>query len=268
MNMTASTFRTYSELAARNNAAWCDAVFRAHGRPGEFRPEIWINRNPAPRLYPNAVTLSRPLDSSAQLIAIQELFMAGPPGGWSVKDSFCTLDLAPLGLGLLFEATWLWRAPGLPASQEELPGVGWSVLHDPSELERWEAAWNGPLPAGTLLPPPQFPPVLLADPDLAFIAAWRAGEIVAGAVANRTGPVLGLSNVFTPAEEVLAFWAGCVAAVWQTFPSLPLVGYERGADLEIALTLGFEAAGPLRVWASPVDEQANLRLPAGAQAGM
>ena len=31
--------------AARNNAEWCDAVCRAHGNPGEFHDDIWLNRN-------------------------------------------------------------------------------------------------------------------------------------------------------------------------------------------------------------------------------
>jgi hypothetical protein len=35
------------------------------------------------------------------------------------------------------------------------------------------------------------------------------------------------------------------------FPGLPLVGYERGDDLERARRVGFEEVGPLRVWAHP-----------------
>ena len=31
--------------AARNNAQWCDAVCRAHGNPGEFHDDIWLNRH-------------------------------------------------------------------------------------------------------------------------------------------------------------------------------------------------------------------------------
>jgi hypothetical protein len=31
--------------------------------------------------------------------------------GFSVKDSFVTLDLSGLGFDVLFEATWLWHDP-------------------------------------------------------------------------------------------------------------------------------------------------------------
>lgn len=30
--------------AARNNAAWCDAVCSAHGAPGELRDSHWLTR--------------------------------------------------------------------------------------------------------------------------------------------------------------------------------------------------------------------------------
>jgi hypothetical protein len=36
------------ELAARNNAVWCDTVCRAHGVPGEFLNGIWVNRKLGP----------------------------------------------------------------------------------------------------------------------------------------------------------------------------------------------------------------------------
>ena len=36
------------------------------------------------------------------------------PGRWSVKDSFCTLDLTPMGFPILFEAMWLSRSARLP----------------------------------------------------------------------------------------------------------------------------------------------------------
>jgi hypothetical protein len=88
----------------------------------------------------------------------------------------------------------------------------------------------------------------LADETIAFIAAYRQGQIVAGVIANRTGEVVGLSNLFVPGEAKTMFWAGCVAGVMAAFPGLPVVGYERGDDLAIAQTLGFESLGPLRVW--------------------
>jgi hypothetical protein len=47
------------------------------------------------------------------------------------------------------------------------------------------------------------------------------------------------------ADEV---WPGAVAAISREFPTLPIVGYERGDDLRAAAEAGFEAIGRLRVW--------------------
>ena len=126
--------------------------------------------------------------------------------------------------------------------------VPWTFLQTPEELRAWETAWRGP--AGD--PPLNlFLPVLLENPDIAFLAAAQDGQIVAGAVANRTGDVVGLSNVFAPVDEQAGFWAGAIAAILRTFPGLPLVGYERAAELAVAQALGFKAIGPLRVWLYP-----------------
>lgn len=54
---------------------------------------------------------------------------------------------------------------------------------------------------------------------------------------------------FVPPLHELSCWAGCVAAVMEAFPGLPLVGYERDEELALVQTLGFKTVGPLRVWA-------------------
>ncbi len=100
------------------------------------------------------------------------------------------------------------------------------------------------------LPPRIFLPALLSDPDIRFIAAYADRHIVAGAIANRTGNVVGVSNVFVPEADAARCWAGCVATIIDAFPGLPLVGYERGNDLIIAQALGFEVVGLLRVWSN------------------
>ncbi len=237
-----------SEKAARNNALWCDVVCRAHGKPGVFLEHLWLNRHPVPRYYSNAVTLSRAEGSSFQQERIRELMSAHIADRWSVKDSFCTLDLTPMGFSILFEATWLSRGASLTRPRGEIEGVRWAYVKDPLELERWEAAWDGAPDEAIEAERRIFRRPLLAMDGIAFVAGHRGGRIVAGAVANRTGDVVGLSNVFTPADEQARYWPGCVAGAIDAFPGLPLVGYERGADLMFALEAGFSTMEPLRVW--------------------
>jgi hypothetical protein len=235
--------------AAHNNAIWCDTVCRTHGTPGEFSDTLWLNRHPVPRFYSNAVTLSDQQAAAAQLAHLRALVASGPPGRWSVKDSFCALDLTTLGFQLLFEATWLWRAPSPIAPQSANTRTRWTWVDSAAELAHWEAAWSRD-PANTS-PTPQprlFLPALLADRDIAFLAAYQDDAIVAGAIANRTDEVVGLSNVFVLLAERAGFWAGCIAAIQERFPGMPIVGYQRGLDLAVAQAVGFEKMQDLRVW--------------------
>lgn len=237
------------EQAARNNAVWCDTVCRTHGKPGEFLEGIWINRRETPRFYPNAVTLSEAEGTAAQLERVRELVDTGVPGDWGVKDSFSALDLAPLGFEVLFDATWIYRSASLPRPGDDITEVRWARVSGTSELAGWELAWRGaPADDGDTSQRPIFLPSLLMDSNVVVIAAYRNQRIVAGAIANRTGDVVGLSNLFVPERHPEPFRAGCVAAVIDAFPCLPIVGYETGQELDASRALGFEILGPLRVW--------------------
>src|SRR3954463_1412464 len=88
---------TRAGQAARNNALWCDTICRAHGIPTEFHAQVWLSRQPVPRFYPNAVTFANLAAGSAQLAQLHQLLAEALPSSAGVKDSFCTLELAPLG---------------------------------------------------------------------------------------------------------------------------------------------------------------------------
>ena len=242
------------EQAARNNAIWCDTMCRAHGTAGEFHEDMWFNRNPVPRFYPNVVTLSNQRPAAAQLAHVQELVAAILPEHWAIKDSFAELDLATLAFRLLFKANWIWRAPSALLPKAHDHGIHWVRLQDEAQLTQWESAWSGnPTDSNTTdnsstQQPRLFLPALLADPNVAFIAAYQGSAIIAGAIANRTATVVGLSNLFAPAADSVSFWAGCVVTAQDSFPGLPLVGYESGADLALAEAVGFEKLQSLRVW--------------------
>ncbi|MEV0523768.1 hypothetical protein AB0I66_10095 [Streptomyces sp. NPDC050439] len=224
----------WAGAAARNNAEWCDAVCRAHGVPGEFGAGVWSSARRTPPLYPDAVSLT-PGISAADLVA--RIDTASP--GCSVKDSFACLDLEPWGFEVLFEAQWIHRSAGeAPVGH---PGVSWEPLESADVLPVWESAWNDGDESDGL-----FRPELL-DGNSTFLAARSEGRIVAGAVASRSASVVGVSNLFTSADEESA-WAGCLAEVARLWPGLPVVGYESGDSLEAAVRQGFSPIGPLRVW--------------------
>jgi hypothetical protein len=217
--------------AVHNNAAWCDAVCRAHGVPTSWQPEWWAAHRRSPTFYPDAITL-RP---GAAFATVAGSLEAGR--GSSIKDSWADLDLEPYGFTPLFDARWITLNP--PA-RDALVAAGrsrWMVLGSAAELADWTAAHGA---VGT------FPPALLDDPAIRFLAVRSAGRTVAGAIANLSGPVVGMSNVF--GEDP---WQGLADAVTACFPHRPLVGYEQAAGLERPLALGFQTIGQLRVWHQP-----------------
>jgi hypothetical protein len=218
-----------ASAAADNNARWCDAVCRSHGLATRFAGDLWIAPQGSPRFYPDAVTLA-PTASVADLVAHL-------PRAESVKDSFACLDLEPEGFGLLFDACWIAQASPLLAA----PSLLWAPVSDSGELDEWTAAAGL---EGILRPE------LLADPSHRIFAGRDDEDepIVAGVIANATGRVVGVSNVFTegPGEEVI--WRDLQGVVARAFPGRELVGYEHGDPLAHALGSGFAPIRPLRIW--------------------
>jgi hypothetical protein len=227
--------------AARNNAAWCDAVCSAHGRPGEFRASLWLSRHATPPYYPNLVTLDPTTEPT--VAAVRELEDAGLAGAWALKDSFGVLYLEDVGFRTLVDAAWIVRRPSPGRSARSRSDLRWVRVDSAAALAPWEAAWGQS--AGQ---PSVFPPALLRRDEVAILAGCDGDAIVAGAIANRTDDVVGLSNFFTTRRESAAARADCVEAVQEAFPGLSLVGYESASGLEESLGLGFVAVGRLRVW--------------------
>lgn len=206
--------------AADDNAHWCDLVCRSHGVPTATDQQLWVALRRSPEFYPDAVTRAPRLPAEAVLERVDD----GP--GCSVKDSFADLDLGSHGFHELFRAQWIFREPAT-ATTAQLP---WATVQTAADLADWTRAADL---EGTIRSE------LLHNEAVRILTADDSG----GAIACRTGDVVGVSNVFGR-----GVWTDIPAAVAAVYPSLPLVGYERGDALEDALAAGFNAIGPLRVW--------------------
>jgi len=243
--------------AARNNAAWCDAVCSAHGNPGEFCESHWLTRAATPPYYPNLVTLDSAV--APALAAVGALEEARPSASFSVKDSFAVLPLERAGFRLLFAAEWIHRPTPLGRARERSLPSRWFRVESESALSAWEAAWGE-----SLGQPRVFLPALLGRSEIAILARLGTGDaIAAGVIANRTENAVGLTNLFVGGEDSHSVRAVCIEAATAAFPGLPLVGYEAAPDLAEFRALGFVSLGPLRVWVKACEAARDGSPPPG-----
>ena len=175
-----------------------------------------------PRFYPNVVTLAADAEARAEQRANLDILVASHlPGRWAVKDSFAALDLARHGFDVLLEASWMRAA--MPVDGP--PGdIAWGREEKGSQALPWD------------------------DPGFAWFTGRRGFRVVAGGMLYRAAGVVGVVNVVAEAADAIAVWRSLIVLAAQTFPRLPLVGYEQGVELAAALDAGFEIGDPLRVW--------------------
>lgn len=237
--------------AARNNAEWCNAISSVHAGPGTFEPSFWIKRGDVPPYTSNVVTLAGAEATDSQLMAIRSLRDGGAKLPFSIKDAFNCLELASLGFTKLFEATWIVSHGDAPLPTEPAERVHWSLVTHSAELASWERAWRGSAANEALRDENRvFPDRLLEVPELHFMLGSLHGVPAACAALNRTGVVVGLSNVFSSRRDVGPLYPGALRIARQLYPGVPVVGYARGEALAAAKRAGNTELRGLTVWQS------------------
>jgi hypothetical protein len=220
--------------AAENHAAWCDLACRSRGIATAMDDDHWVALQRPPDRIPDVVTLLPSADAEAVLQRAQD----GP--GCAVTDSFARLDLGRLGFEEIAGAQWVHRPPALPTVTA---AAIWSVVETEEELDAWALASGRE---------PTFGPQLLRDDAVRVLAARGRLGVRAGAVASRSGSVVGVIDVFTTkAMDDVEAWATLPTAIAGFFFGLPLVGWVGPEQREAALVYGFVETGPLRVWRRP-----------------
>jgi hypothetical protein len=238
-----------TQLAVLNNVHWHEAFFAAHGLSSRLDERVWLCRENAPAYHSNLVVVSASISHEDIEAYTLDLESRSRLRGWSIKDSYASLNLSSSGFTQLFGAEWIWRDPFQPVTGKESAHLVWAPLANQAELVEWEDAWSGD--ATNRLESRitrQFPENLLASPNRVFFAGRRDGQVVAGGIANRSGGVVGLSNTFCAPAHTDEKWVALVSCALAAFPNTPLVGYARNAELQLAMSVGFAPIGPLHVW--------------------
>jgi hypothetical protein len=205
---------------------WYEDIFALHGIGSVLEDGLWSSLAPPPPLHSDAVTVE-PTVRAEQVV---ERLDGRPRAG--VKDSFATLDLSAAGMEVLFSATWMHRDPAI-----ERP-TPWRGVRDAEGLAAWNAGWDT---AEVLLP------ALLGRAHIRVLERVDGDEVTAGAIARLGSGAVDVSNVHGVGGHAVD-WAELATAIAALFPGRPVVGYERGADLEAAISGGFDPVGELRVW--------------------
>jgi len=230
-------------LAARNNAAWCDAVCRSSGGATELRSGLWWNARPSSPYFPSLITVEPAVDF-AQVEALLQA-ASGDGSVIGVKDSFCTLDLSSSGFSRLFEACWIWRDP---APQEiTTPELRWTKVASQAELQLWEREWH-PDRGSRTLAESIYGASLLRCQNISFVAAFEGSALVAGAALTATESTVGLTCTFFRGPNPQQVRRELISFVNECHPGCPILGYESGDELAAMKALGFREVGPLRVW--------------------
>ena len=224
-----------TEVAALNNAEWCAAVWRSHGLPVEQAHGMWFCHYPTPQYYPNVVTVDPGAEPIKQVGLIAEL-ARDDKLNLSVKDSFSCLDLSAVGFQTLFDARWLHWRPSRP--RVAASALDWRRIGNEKDLAAWERAWRGTDPNPLRI----FRAELLEDRRVCVLAGFDGKEMIrAGGIAYNAAGATGVTNIFGSYGEFLN-------ALVTLFAPAEIVCWERGCDLTLAVALGFEMRGGLRVW--------------------
>ncbi len=230
-------------LAARNNAAWCDAVCRASGGTTELAHGLWRNASPSPPYFPNVITVDCSVESSAVEKALRSFSAGSPQVG--VKDSFCKLDLSSIGFTKAFEASWIWRDP---VSTDAVPTrLAWSKIDSVANLQAWEREW-WPEDHSAAPSPEIFLPTLLDHESIAFFAAYEGSVMVVGAAITETEGAVGLTCTFYRGPHPEQQRRELLSVVASQYPGRAILGYQSGYELTDMRELGFREVGPLCVW--------------------
>ncbi len=231
------------QKAIRNNNRLYEAIFSSHGIKSHFTDALWYCTAETPPLYSNLVTLSADWKPEDIFRSIDLKYEQERWSKWSIKDSFGVLDLSRYGLTKLFDARWLYLEPDNFKPTAEGPKLRYEILKTEAALSLWRRAWDAEEQLGKEI----FDAKLLADESVYFVAGYSGDKILCGCFINRTDDVLGVSNFFSPVEDI-GYWSEMIAFIYGSIERSDIVGYERIGLADKLRASGFESIGNLAVW--------------------
>jgi hypothetical protein len=221
-------------------AGWHAAWLTAFGQRSVRDEDSWRALDAPHFIYFAGITL-RP-EAAVESVA-------DSPG--TVCDSWCALDLSPVGFRMWQSEPWFYRAPG-PLPEEEVRAELELVrVITPAEVEELEAVSvrgfeneTATVERGTI-----HPPSVLEDPRMVLWLGRVNGDAVGAAMSYRTDEAVGVFGVTTIASARRRGYATALTrAAMLTDTGLPsILAPSREAE-RLYERLGYRRVGELRKW--------------------
>lgn len=242
--------RNKTQLAIRNNNDLYREICESQDTISVLSPTIWYSLEKTPPLYSNLVTVSEKWTPDDIFAEIDRKYEEKKWEEWSVKDGFGALDLTEYGFVRLFEAQWIYleKLKFTPKGADK--NLNYRIIENERDLAKWRIAWDSDVKLGEQI----FSPKLLTNPRVFFVAGDDGRRIVSGCLVNQTDNVLGISNFFSP-EDDIGYWSVIIRFIFDSITHTDIVGYEQKEVVEKLRLLGFEPAGDLTVWLKKRDFQ-------------
>ena len=231
----------------RNNNDLYGAVFSNLHVSFQETEEIWYSLEKAPPYYSNVVTRSRTWKPDEVFRKLDSTAIQNQWAGWSIKDSFSTLDLTLHGFNQLFQAQWMYLDVEHFNPITPHVNVEYKILAKEEEISAWRLAWDPNIDLGKRI----FSPGLVKNPKIHFIASYQGDQLVSGCLVNQTDDVLGISNFFSPGNDI-SYWSDTICHILSSIGRMDIVGYERRELVKNLRNLGFQSIGDLIVWVKSI----------------
>jgi hypothetical protein len=227
------------QAVINNNKCLYASVFASHGIPLLENDNMYYSLRKAPPLNSNICTKVPQWRPESIFETIEKTAQEEDWDSWSVKDSFCDLDLAPYGFETLFDAQWLYLQASDFVPAFDKPALVFRQVRTKEELDLWNKVWaeNEAL----------YQKNMLDDPSLTFVIGHENDTPTHAALLNRSDDVLGISNFF-PEEDVAGRWGDLIAYIQEVWGPIDIVGYERKDTIAQLAPLHILPVGDLRIW--------------------
>lgn len=241
---------------ALNLAEWMSDSLQPFGVQTYFDDGFWWRKPGGSGIYLGALNLDTQADNTALLADLQRVKAAWGGEEFSLYDCWGTYDLSVGGFERVVQNSWYLRPAGeLATGEYQLPaGLSVARVATVAELIEFErASWVGFEESEEMLdsrPPFSWhPAATVENPNMHYLVARFAGQVVAGVIVQTSADMLGIYGLSTlPTFRRRGYATALIRAAVALRPDLPACVFPDPPSVPIYTPLGFVVAGEIAIW--------------------